>query len=79
MANKQESYCLARTMKIEVVYSSEMSVDFHQTTWHYFPEDRGIQAQESCIINQYSNPTNNLEFHLGVIKKIHVAFKHTAL
>jgi hypothetical protein len=34
--------CLAyfSTLKTEVVCSSEMSVDFHQTAWHYITEDR---------------------------------------
>jgi hypothetical protein len=33
--------CLAyfSTLKMDAVYSSEMSVNFYQTTWHHIPED----------------------------------------
>jgi hypothetical protein len=48
--------CLAYSfnLKMEVTCFSEMSVDFHQTTRHYIPEDRTLpqmisQLQESRI------------------------------
>jgi hypothetical protein len=31
------------TLKMEAICSSEMSVDFHRTTWRYIPEDRILQ------------------------------------
>jgi hypothetical protein len=30
------------TLKMEGTYSSETSVEFQRTTWHYIPEDRTI-------------------------------------
>jgi hypothetical protein len=31
------------TLKMEVTCSSETSVDFQRTTWHYIPEDRTLK------------------------------------
>jgi hypothetical protein len=33
---------ILRTLKIEVTCSSETSVDFQRTKWHYIPEDRTL-------------------------------------
>jgi hypothetical protein len=42
--------CLAYslTLKKEVTCSSETSVDYQRTTWHYIPEDRTLQPVLCC-------------------------------
>jgi hypothetical protein len=36
-------------LKVEAIYSSELSVDSQRTTWHYTPEDRALQTVNSFI------------------------------
>jgi hypothetical protein len=47
--------CLAyaMTLKVEVKYSSEISVHVHQTTQHYIPKDRNLHNH--CCTNFESN------------------------
>jgi hypothetical protein len=57
-------YCLAYnlTLKMNAKYSSEMSVEFQQTTWRYIPEDRTLHNHrcenlKSYIIRFYCQQT----------------------
>jgi hypothetical protein len=40
----EQTMAYSMTLKMEEICSSQMSVDFHQTTWHYIPEDRTVQG-----------------------------------
>jgi hypothetical protein len=46
-------FCLvySSTLKIEVICSSETSVDFQRTTWRYIPEDRTLHNHRSEDLN----------------------------
>jgi hypothetical protein len=43
--------CVAYSLApvIEVTCSSEMSVDFQRTTWHYIPEARTLLTEEKFV------------------------------
>jgi hypothetical protein len=43
--------CLAyfSTLKMEVTFSSEMSVDFLQSTWRYTPDDRPLVLERPSV------------------------------
>jgi hypothetical protein len=35
---RQQAYLTLQALRLEVTCSSEISLDFHQTTWHYIPK-----------------------------------------
>jgi hypothetical protein len=41
---------LASALKMEALYSSEISIDLYWTTWHYILEDKTIQISVSYIL-----------------------------
>jgi hypothetical protein len=41
------------TLNMNEIYSSATSAEFHQTTWHYMPEDRYLHNHRSENINPY--------------------------
>jgi hypothetical protein len=42
------------TLKMEAIYSSEMSVDFQWTTWRYIPEESNIRNDRCENIKSYT-------------------------
>jgi hypothetical protein len=47
------SLVYSSTLKTEVTWSSEMSINFHRTPWHYIPKD--TTPHNHCLKNPKSN------------------------
>jgi hypothetical protein len=56
--NESRRFAYYSTLKMEAIYSSEISVDFRRTTWHYIPEDKTLYW------NQYVAATSEWAFPL---------------
>jgi hypothetical protein len=57
------------TLMMEVTSSSETSVVFQQTTWHYIPEDRTFYNRQCANLKSYNK---NYTFVNACVHKLHV-------
>jgi hypothetical protein len=51
------------SLKMEALYSSETSVDFHQTSWCHVPKDNTIQSLYSVVIDVRTKRKLNHRLH----------------
>jgi hypothetical protein len=51
--NWQTELSYSSTLKMKVTCSSETSVDFQQTEWHYIPEDRTLHNHHCENVKSY--------------------------
>jgi hypothetical protein len=65
-------------LKMEVACSSETSVEFQWTVWHYIPEDRALYMRFNYIVIMRQNNIVNPRKHLVVSNTIagNGKFKH---